>query len=70
MSRFNKAFDAGRVAVKNRRTALLLCVLALMAVVATVQEYSEHSYLSAALAPVFFLLVVPWLGWKWIKPKA
>jgi hypothetical protein len=47
--------------------ALLLCVL--MAVVATIQEYSEHRYVLAALAPVFFLLVMPWLGWRWIKPK-
>ena len=69
MSVFNKAFDAGRNAARNRRTTLMLCVLALMAVVATIQEYLEHRYVSAALAPVFFLLVMPWLGWRWIKPK-
>ena len=69
MSGFNKAFDAGRNVARNRRTAVLLCVLAFMAVVATIQEYSERRYVLAVLASVFFLLVMPWLGWRWVKPK-
>jgi hypothetical protein len=69
VSRFDIAFEAGRDAVRNRRTALLLCVLAFMAGFTTIQEYSERHYVSAVLAPVFFLLVMPWLGWRWIKPR-
>ena len=69
MSRFAKAFDAGRNVVRNRRTALLLSVFAFMAVDATITEYLEHRYVSAVLAPVFFLLVMPWLSWRWIKPR-
>jgi hypothetical protein len=69
MSSFDKAFDAGRNAVRNRRTALLLCVLAFMAGLTIIQEYSERHYILAVLAPVFFLLVMPWLGWRWIKPR-
>ena len=69
MSRFNDAFEAGRNAVRDRRTALLVCVLAFMAGLATIQEYSERHYVLAVLAPVFFLLVMPWLGGRWIKPR-
>jgi hypothetical protein len=69
VSRFDKAFDAGRTAIKNRRPTLLLCVLAFMSVVTSVQEYFEHHYALAVLAPLFFLLAMPWLGWRWIMPQ-
>jgi hypothetical protein len=44
-STFYKAFDAGRKAVKDRRTPLLLLTLAFMAVGATVHECYEHNYI-------------------------
>jgi hypothetical protein len=69
VSKFSDAFGASCNAVKNRRTALLLSVLAFMAVDTAIREYSEHKYVLAVLAPVFFLVVMPWLGWNWIKPK-
>lgn len=40
-----------------------------MAAVATLQEYSAHHYLLAALAVVFFLVIMPWLGWAWMNPE-
>ena len=70
MNNFNKAFEAGRNAVRNRRTVLLLMVFAFMAVGAAIDECLEHHYVSAVLAIAFFLVVMPWLGWAWIKRKA
>jgi|HubBroStandDraft_2_1064218.scaffolds.fasta_scaffold2019175_1 hypothetical protein len=67
MSNFDKAFDAGRDAVRKRRNALPLVVCAFMAAFAAFQEYSAHRYLLAALAAVFFLVVMPWLGQAWMK---
>lgn len=36
---------------------------------AALHESMEHRYWEAALAIVFALIVMPWLGWNWIKPK-
>jgi hypothetical protein len=66
---FAKAFDAGRNAVRNRRTALMLSMFAFMAVWAAIAEYLEHRYVSAVLVPVFILVVMPWFCWNWIKPR-
>jgi len=66
---FQKAFEAGRNAVRNRRTALLLSILAFMAADTIIYECLHHHYVLAVLSPVFFLIVMPWLGWRWIRPE-
>ena len=66
---FQKAFEAGRNAVRKRRTALLLSILAFMAADASIYECLHHHYVLAVLSPVFFLIVMPWLGWRWFRPE-
>jgi hypothetical protein len=66
---FQRAFESGRNAVRNRRTALLLSVLILMAADTSIYEYLHRRYVLAALCPVFWLIVMPWLGWRWIRPE-
>jgi hypothetical protein len=66
---FQEAFEAGRNAVRNRRTAMLFSILAFMAGDTIIYECLHHHYVLAALSPVFFLIVMPWLGWKWIRPE-
>ena len=70
MNNFDKAFESGRIAVRKQRTPLLLAVCAFMGVAAALQEHLAHSYLIATFALAFFLVVLPWFGWAWIKPKA
>jgi hypothetical protein len=69
MSNFGKAFEAGRDAFKKRRTVLLFAACAFMALDVAIHECVAHRYLAAALAVLFFLIVMPWLGWAWIKPR-
>ena len=69
MNQFRKAFDAGHDAVQNKRGFLLLSVCAVMGILAMVEEISAHRYILVAFALVFFLAVMPWLGWRWIKPE-
>ena len=66
---FQRAFDAGRRGVRNRRTALLLSILAFMAADTIIYECLHHHYVLAVLSAVFFLIVMPWLGWRWIRPE-
>ena len=40
-----------------------------MAVDATIHEYFEHNYALAAVATMFFLVIMQWLGWRWIKSQ-
>jgi hypothetical protein len=70
MNNFDKAFDAGRIAVKRRRTPLLLALCVFMGVDAAIREYAAHKHLTAVFALVFSVVIVPWLGWAWFKPKA
>jgi len=70
MNSFDKTFESSRIAVRKWRTPLLLALSAFMGLSAARQEYLAHSYLLAAFALVFFLVVLPWFGWAWIKPKA
>jgi len=62
VSRLSKALDAGRGAVK-------IDVRFSYCSDAALHESMEHRYWEAALAIVFALIVMPWLGWNWIKPK-
>jgi hypothetical protein len=55
--------------MRSRHTALLVSVLAFMAVDTSIYECVQHRYVLAVLSPVFFLILMPWLGWKWIKPE-
>lgn len=68
MSKFATGFEAGRRAVRERRTMLLWLVQVFMTVDVVIHECSERHYVGAVLAPFFFLVAVPWFGWKWFKP--
>jgi hypothetical protein len=61
---FRRAFGIGRNAVKNGRTAVLLSVLVFVAADASIHEGLHHHYVLAALFPLFFLIVMPWLACK------
>jgi len=69
VSQFREAFNAGRDAVKRRRVFMMWSLCAFMGLNAMIQEYVRHNYVTAALAPVFFLLVLPWVGRKWYSPS-
>jgi hypothetical protein len=68
VGQFHEAFTAGRHAARRRRAFVMWSVCAFMGLDAMIWEYVRHHYVTAALAPVFFLLVMPWLGRKWFKP--
>jgi hypothetical protein len=59
MHKVNEAFTAGRRAVKNRRTLLLLLVSAFMGIDAAIHELRAERYLMAVLAMVFFPIIAP-----------
>jgi len=67
MSQFRKNIEARQFIARNR-PALLWVSCVCMAGVAIADELVAHDYLSAANAPVVFLVIVPWLGWRWFKP--
>jgi hypothetical protein len=67
VSQFREAFNAGRDAVKKRRVFMMWFLCVFMGLNAMIQEYGRHNYVTAVLAPVFFLVVLPWLGRKWFK---
>jgi uncharacterized membrane protein YqjE len=69
MNQFRKAFESGQHAVEKKRTTLLYVVLIFMALTIMVEELVAHRYVLAALAPVFFLVVMPWLGKGWFKAR-
>jgi len=69
MHKVDEAFTAGRKAVKNRRTLLLLLVSAFMGIDAAIHELHAERYLMEVLALVFFLIIAPWFGWNYIKPQ-
>jgi hypothetical protein len=67
MSQFREAFNAGREAVKKRRVLMMWCLCGFMGLNAMIQEYLRNNYVTAALAPVFFLLIMPWVARKWFR---
>jgi len=67
--KFDEAFTAGRNAVKNRRTLLFLVLSAFMGIDAAIHEVRAQRYVTAILAPIFFLIIAPWFGWNYIKPQ-
>ena len=69
VSKLNEAFTAGRKAVENKRTLLLLLVSAFMGIDVAIHEVRGGRYGMAALALVFFLIIAPWFGWNYIKPQ-
>jgi hypothetical protein len=69
MSRFRQSLNAGREAVKDRRTAILPSVFAAIGLSAAYTAIREGSYFSALLALFFFVVVMPWLSWNYIKPQ-
>jgi len=63
----NRLLESKTGNLKAARTDRLLYVCAVAAVTIGVFQWAEEHYLRALLAAVVFLVVIPWLGKKWIN---
>jgi len=68
VSQFREGFEAGQKTVGKKRATVLYAVVASMGVMIMVEELLAHRYFLATLAPVFCLLMIPWLCREWLKP--
>lgn len=72
MSTFKAGFQAGRSAVKNKLTknkltSLLMVSCISIGVICAIEEVAAHHYILAVLGILFFIGIIPWLGFDYVK---
>jgi len=69
MSKWSDGYQAGQRVVDKRKTSIMWIVCTSMCLTTIVEELLRQRYVLAAIAPVFFLVVVPWLWKTWPAQK-